>query len=110
MQQSSPSYEPVGIILDGQIQVGTFEDIEDREGPLRELKNVFIHSNYLDVAAGQTKCDLTLLYVMKTDDAYVLLDRIGYGIVYASSWWCSEPFTNIDVATFKQAPEKSNAN
>lgn len=107
-QQNSPP-EPVGIILDGQIQVGTFDDVT-ANGPLRELKNVLIHSNYLDVANGQTKRDLTLLYVMRVDGSYVLIDEVGYGIVYASSWWSSEPFTNTDSATFKQAPEKSNAN
>ena len=105
MQQTS--HKPIGLILDGHRKVGDFSDVTIN-GPLRLLKNVSINSEYIDVANAQTNKDLVFLFVIQMDDtnSYMLVDEVGYGMMYMSSWWHNEPVIDIDEATFKEAPKE----
>lgn len=105
MQQIS--YKPIGLILDGHVRVGGFDDVTAPNGSLRQLKNVFIKSEYIDVVNAQTNRDLSFLFVVQMDEtnSYMLIDKVGYGMMYMSSWWHKEPVIDIDEATFKEAPK-----
>ena len=97
-----------GIILDGDRKVGTFEDVTTG-GVLRQLKNVRISEEYVDVGKGQTNRDLLYLYVIQQDLSMIILECIGLGLAYGSIW-CQPPYVEIHDANFVKAPEESNAN
>jgi hypothetical protein len=97
-----------GIILDGDLKVGTFEDVTT-DGVIRQLKNVRINEKYVDVAKGQTNRDLMYLYVIQQDMSMIILECVGLGLAYGEMW-CQPPYVEIHDANFVKAPEKSNAN
>ena len=93
--------DTVGIILDGSTKVGTFDDVCTVIGSrMRELKNVEVKEQYVDVSRGHTNRDLLFLYLEKVSDkSFSLLDCVGFGKVYGNMW-CDGSHAKLGSANF----------
>jgi hypothetical protein len=91
----------VGIILDGSTKVGTFDNVcTIVGGRMREIRNVEVMEQYVDISRGHTNRDLLFLYMEKLGDkTFSLLDCIGFGKVYGSMW-CNGSYVRLDNANF----------
>jgi hypothetical protein len=97
-----------GIILDGTTKVGTFDDMTVGT-KLRQLRNVCINEQYVDVVKGQTNRDLLYLFVMQQDMSMVILECVGLGMAYGDMW-CKPPHVVIEDASFVQMSGEKDAN
>jgi hypothetical protein len=97
-----------GIILDGTTKVGTFEDVTSGT-KLRQLRNVCINEEYVDVSRGQTNRDLLYLYVMQQDMSMIILECVGLGMAYGDIW-CQPPHVKMQDASFVQMSGSKDAN
>jgi hypothetical protein len=75
--------DPTGIIFDGTLKVGEFEDIgPPDEFGFRTITKVKLNTQYMDISRGHSNRTLLYAKALRSNDMYAIVDIVGRGLVF----------------------------